>query len=99
MREIDRREEQIMALTERSRLSLQAGLARASDDIAHTRARLVALSPASTLRRGYAIVQREDAGVVRAASELTAGQLLTLRFPEDQARVTVTDLPRPPPGH
>ncbi len=98
MREIDRREEQIMALTERSRLSLQTSLGRASDDIAHTKARLVALSPASTLRRGYAIVQREDAGVVRAASELTAGQLLTLRFPEDQARVTVTDS-SPQPGH
>jgi exodeoxyribonuclease VII large subunit len=97
LREIDRREEQIMALTERARLSLQAGLARASDDIAHTRARLVALSPASTLRRGYAIVQREDAGVVRAASELTAGQLLTLRFPEDQARVTVGDPTQPAP--
>ncbi|MGH3398147.1 MAG: exodeoxyribonuclease VII large subunit [Streptosporangiaceae bacterium] len=97
MREIDRREEQIMALTERARLSLQVGLARASDDIAHTRARLVALSPASTLRRGYAIVQREDAGVVRAASELTAGQLLTLRFPEDQAHVTVGDPPQPAP--
>jgi exodeoxyribonuclease VII large subunit len=98
MREVDRREEQIMALTERARLSLQASLGRASDDIAHTKARLVALSPASTLRRGYAIVQREDAGVVRAASDLTEGQLLTLRFPEDQARVTVTD-PSPQPGH
>ncbi len=80
-----------MALTERARLSVATGLARASDDIAHTRARLVALSPASTLRRGYAIVQREDAGVVRSASELTAGQPLTLRFPEDQAHVTVAD--------
>jgi exodeoxyribonuclease VII large subunit len=95
MREIDRREEQIMALTERARLSVATGLARASDDISHTRARLVALSPASTLRRGYAIVQREDAGVVRSASELTAGQPLTLRFPEDQAHVTVADSPRP----
>ena len=91
MREVDRREEQIMALTERARLSVATGLARASDDIAHTRARLVALSPASTLRRGYAIVQREDAGVVRSAGELTAGQPLTLRFPEDQAHVTVAD--------
>jgi len=98
MREVDRREEQIMALTERARLSLQASLGRASDDIAHTKARLVALSPASTLRRGYAIVQREDAGVVRAASDLTEGQLLTLRFPEDQARVTVTDA-SPQSGH
>jgi exodeoxyribonuclease VII large subunit len=91
MREIDRREEQIMALTERARLSVAAGLARASDDIAHTKARLVALSPASTLRRGYAIVQREDAAVVRAASELAMGESLTLRFSDDQAHVTVTD--------
>ncbi len=91
MREIDRREEQIMALTERARLSVATGLARASDDIGHTKARLVALSPASTLRRGYAIVQREDAAVVRAASELTKGESLTLRFSDDQAHVTVTD--------
>jgi exodeoxyribonuclease VII large subunit len=90
-REIDRRQEQVLALTERARLSVAAGLARAGDDIAHTRARLVALSPASTLRRGYAVVQREDSGVVRSAAELTAGQLLTVRFPEDQARVTVTE--------
>jgi exodeoxyribonuclease VII large subunit len=92
MREIDRRQEQVMALTERARLSVSAGLARAGDDIAHTRARLVALSPASTLRRGYAIVQREDSGVVRAAAELTAGQVLTVRFPDDHATVTVTDV-------
>jgi len=98
VREIDRRQEQIMALTERARLSLSAGLARASDDIAHTRARLVALSPASTLRRGYAIVQREDAGVVRAASELTTGQVLTVRFPEDQASVTVANPAAEPPA-
>jgi exodeoxyribonuclease VII large subunit len=92
MREIDRRQEQVMALTERARLSVSAGLARAGDDIAHTRARLVALSPASTLRRGYAIVQREDSGVVRAAAELTVGQVLTIRFPDDHAAVTVTDV-------
>ena len=78
-----------MALTERARQSVSTRLARASDDIAHTRARLVSLSPASTLSRGYAIVQREDLGVVRAASELTAGQPLTLRFSDDQAQVTV----------
>ena len=89
LREIDRREEQVMALTERARQSVSTRLARASDDIAHTRARLVSLSPASTLSRGYAIVQREDLGVVRAASELTAGQPLTLRFSDDQAQVTV----------
>jgi exodeoxyribonuclease VII large subunit len=93
MREIDRRQELIMALTERSRQSVSGRLARAGDDIAHTRARLVALSPASTLRRGYAIVQREDASVVRTAAELTSGETLSVRFSDDQIAVTVTGQP------
>jgi exodeoxyribonuclease VII large subunit len=92
-REIDRREELIMALTERARQSVAARLTRASDDIAHTRARLVTLSPASTLRRGYAIVQRADGSVVRAAAGLVEGDLLTARFPDDHISVTVTGAP------
>jgi exodeoxyribonuclease VII large subunit len=97
-REIDRREELVMALTERARLSVSGRLARAADDIAHTRARLVALSPASTLRRGYAIVQRADGSVVRAAAGLAAGDVLTARFPDDHVTVTVTEAPAGPGG-
>jgi exodeoxyribonuclease VII large subunit len=95
LREIDRRHEQIMALTERARLCVSAGLARGRDDIAHTRARLVALSPASTLGRGYAIVQREDASVVRTAAEVSAGEILAVRFADDQIEVTVNDQAAP----
>jgi exodeoxyribonuclease VII large subunit len=91
MREIDRQQEQILALTERARLCVSTRLARAGDDIAHTRARLVALSPASTLRRGYAIVQRADASVVRGAADVSVGEALALRFSEDQVRVQVTE--------
>jgi exodeoxyribonuclease VII large subunit len=74
-------------LLQRVRLALDAGLARGADDIAHTRARLVALSPASTLRRGYAIVQHADDGVVRSAAEVSAGETLTVRFAADQMTV------------
>jgi exodeoxyribonuclease VII large subunit len=94
MREIDRREELVLALTDRARQSLSARLARATDDIAHTRARLVTLSPASTLRRGYAIVQRADGTVVREAAGLAPGDVLTARFPDDHVSVQVTA----PPG-
>ncbi|MGH3274971.1 MAG: exodeoxyribonuclease VII large subunit [Streptosporangiaceae bacterium] len=90
LREIDRREELIMALTERARQSVAGRLARAADDIVHTRARLVALSPAATLRRGYVIVQRTDGAVVREAASLAGGDILTARFPDDQVTVTVT---------
>ena len=89
--EIDRRQEQVIALTERARRCLAAGLDRAGGDLAHTRARLIALSPAATLRRGYAIVQRQDTTVVRSAREVDAGENLLVRFAEDHLTVTVSD--------
>ncbi len=89
VREIERQAERVDALLQRSRMSLTASLARASDDVTHTRARLLALSPASTLRRGYAIVQHPNDGVVRSAAEVKPGALLTVRFAEDQLTVRV----------
>ena len=84
VREIERRQEQLTAVTERARRSVSASLDRAQDGLDHTRARLLALSPAATLRRGYAIVQRGDASVVRSAAQVTEGETLTIRFAEDQ---------------
>lgn len=94
VREIERQQEQVAALTQRARVSLGAALTRAEDEVGHTRARLLALSPASTLRRGYAIVQHADDHVVRSAAEVTEGEALTVRFAEDQIGVTAG----PPPG-
>ena len=88
VREIERRQEQIQGLSERGRLAIAAGLDRAADDVAHIRARLIALSPAATLRRGYAIVQQADYAVVLSASQVAAGEELTVRFAADQLRVT-----------
>ncbi|HEY1324113.1 MAG TPA: exodeoxyribonuclease VII large subunit, partial [Streptosporangiaceae bacterium] len=87
VREIERQAERVDALLQRARISLSSSLARADDDVAHTRARLLALSPASTLRRGYAIVQHRDDGVVRSAAEVKPGEMLTVRFAEDQITV------------
>jgi exodeoxyribonuclease VII large subunit len=87
-REVDRRQEQVNAMAERARRCMAAELTRASGDLAHLRARLLALSPAATLRRGYAIVQRPGGAVVRAAAGVTAGERLTVRFADDQLTVT-----------
>jgi exodeoxyribonuclease VII large subunit len=89
-REIDRREEQVQALAERSRLAVATTVSRAGDDLMHLRARLIALSPAATLRRGYAIVQHADASVVLSARQVTAGDQLTVRFASDQLQVTAS---------
>jgi exodeoxyribonuclease VII large subunit len=88
LREIDRREELVTALTERARRSFAAGLERASDDVRHIGDRLLALSPAATLRRGYAIVQRPDGRIVRRAADVAAGDKLMVRFAAGQLTVT-----------
>ena len=87
VREIERQSEYVTGLLQRTRVSLDANLTRGNDDLAHLRARLLALSPAATLRRGYAIVQHVDNGVVRSASEVSPGEILTIRFESDQLTV------------
>jgi exodeoxyribonuclease VII large subunit len=87
LREVERRQEQVLALAQRAHRCLSARLDRAHDDVAHTRARLLALSPAATLRRGYAIIQRADGTVVRTATQVAQGEKLTVRFAEDQMAV------------
>jgi exodeoxyribonuclease VII large subunit len=95
VREIERQQELVAALAGRARRSLAASLDRAGDDVRHTRARLIALSPAATLRRGYAIVQRGDSSVVRSAAEVTPDEALTVRFADDQLTVTAGPSPKP----
>jgi exodeoxyribonuclease VII large subunit len=96
VREIERQQEHVAALEQRARRSLAASLDRASDDVRHTRARLIALSPAATLRRGYAIVQHGDSSVVRSAAEVAQDEALTVRFADDQLTVTAGQPPAAP---
>ena len=88
LQEISRREEVVTALAERARRCFATGLERASDEVGHIRGRLLALSPAATLRRGYAIVQSLDGRVVRRATDVAPGERLIVRFAEDQLGVT-----------
>jgi exodeoxyribonuclease VII large subunit len=91
VREIERQSGQVDELVRRARQAVDASLTRAGDDIAHTRARLLALSPAATLRRGYTITQNAEGGVVRSAAEVAPGEELLLRFADDELIVTVDD--------
>lgn len=82
-------------MAERAQRAVSTQLDHTARDLEHTRARLLTLSPASTLRRGYAIVQRQDASVVRTAAQVEDGETLTLRFAEDQLTATVDATPAP----
>ncbi|HEY1626100.1 MAG TPA: exodeoxyribonuclease VII large subunit [Streptosporangiaceae bacterium] len=91
VRELERQAEQVDALRRRARMCVDANLTRGKDDLSHITARLRALSPASTLRRGYAIVQRTDDGkVVREAAEVKQDDELTVRLETDQITVHVS---------
>jgi exodeoxyribonuclease VII large subunit len=87
VREVERRAQQVDELASRARRCVNSLLTRAHDDIAHTRARLLVLSPAATLDRGYAIVQQRDGAIVRAAAKVAAGEELLIRFAAGQLAV------------
>jgi len=71
-------------LRERVRRCLAHRLAAGTDDLAHTRARLTALSPGGTLRRGYAVVQRAGGQVVRRPADAAPGERLRVRLADGQ---------------
>jgi exodeoxyribonuclease VII large subunit len=88
---VDQRAADVAALRDRATRSLDQRLRRADDELRHTLARLRALSPAATLERGYAIVQRGDGHVVRAADEVKIDDTLRVRLAEGELRVTVQE--------
>ena len=64
-------------------------LDRADSELTHTHARVVALSPAATLKRGYAVLQKSDGQAVRSPDEVTAEEPLRARVAEGDFTVRV----------
>jgi len=86
---VDRRHDDVTALRDRSRRCFRAALDRATDNLDHTRARVTALSPAATLQRGYAVVQRADGAVVRRPADVASGDPVRLRLAEGELDASV----------
>jgi exodeoxyribonuclease VII large subunit len=88
---LDAHATQVAALRQRAGTTLRHRFDRAGSDLQHTVARLRGLSPAATLERGYAIVQRaSDSVVLRDPADATTGDDLRVRLAlgELTARVT-----------
>jgi exodeoxyribonuclease VII large subunit len=87
---VDTRAAEVAALRERATRCLVHRLDRGADELSHTVARLRALSPAATLQRGYAIVQRPgDGAVLREPDEVKPGDALRLRLAGGELAATV----------
>jgi exodeoxyribonuclease VII large subunit len=88
---VDERAADLAALRDRARRCLGHRLDAAANDLRHTLARVRALSPAATLQRGYAIVQRADTQVVRGPADVSAGDHLRIRLAGGDLGATVTE--------
>ena len=86
---VEGRHADVVALRDRSRRSLTVALDRADDNLGHTRARVTALSPAATLERGYAVLQRADGDVLRRTGDTAVGEQLRARLAEGELTVEV----------
>jgi len=76
---IERAIDSIADLRRRSLARITRQWEAATADIDHLSARLRALSPGSTLDRGYAIVTLEDGTIVRDAEDVSVGDLMSIR--------------------
>jgi len=95
------RAERVGALRDRARRALDAHLVRAAGDVGRLEAQVRALSPASTLERGYAVVQRADGHVVRSPADVAADDAVRVRLAHGSLDATVTaqhDADAPAPG-
>lgn len=74
-----RHRQQVSALRERGTERLLGRLHRAHDHVGHLASQVRALSPQSTLERGYAVVQHADGRLVTDQAELEPAELLRVR--------------------
>lgn len=73
------RRAEVEQLRDRATARVEARLHRAADTIAHLLRQVTALSPQSTLERGYAVVQHADGRVVMDQVDLEPQELLRVR--------------------
>ncbi len=78
-RELDRRAEVVAALRHRAFRCASHAVDVAGRDLTHAAARMRGLSPAATLDRGYAVVQKADGAVVRDPAAVVGGEALSVR--------------------
>jgi exodeoxyribonuclease VII large subunit len=85
------RADEVDALRERALRTTRHRLDRATDEIAHHRARSRALSPLATLQRGYAVLQGADGHVLTSVADVAAGVAVSVRVADGRIHADVTN--------
>jgi exodeoxyribonuclease VII large subunit len=95
------RRDDVEAMRARSRRVLGHVLDRAEDDLGHQLARVRALSPLATLRRGYAVLSDAEGTLFSSVADIASGQSVTIRVADGRIGATVVavePIPRPETG-
>jgi exodeoxyribonuclease VII large subunit len=87
---VEVRAAEVGGLRDRAGRAVAYRLDRADHELRHTLARLRTLSPAATLERGYAIVQRRDGDVLRDPAVVAIGEALRVRLARGELAARVT---------
>jgi exodeoxyribonuclease VII large subunit len=86
------RVDEVVALRDRGRRVLGHVLERSGDDLGHQLARVRALSPLATLRRGYAVLSDADGGLFSRVGDVATGQPVTIRVADGRISAEVRDV-------
>jgi exodeoxyribonuclease VII large subunit len=81
--------DELNALRDRSNRGFKSLLEIEKKEIKGVIAHLRSLSPQSTMDRGYSVVQSDDGKIVRDATKLKAGAVLSIRAAKGEARASV----------
>ena len=88
---VDQLEHRLHAHRDLGRRALDSALRHAHAEVIGLAAQVRALSPAATLDRGYAVVQRADGHVVRDPADVAAGDRLRVRVAAGELAADVVD--------
>jgi exodeoxyribonuclease VII large subunit len=80
---------EVVALRARSRRVLGHVLDRAEDNLGHQLARVRALSPLATLRRGYAVLSDAEGTLFSSVDDVTPGQPVAIRVADGRIAASV----------
>ena len=84
------RREEIEQLRDRIRRSFGHRIDRAGDDLGHQLARVRALSPLATLRRGYAVLSDAEGAALSSVAGVDEGQDIHIRLADGRIAATTT---------
>ncbi len=91
---LDARVDEVVAYRDRARRTFRHLLDRGEDDLVHQIARVRALSPLATLRRGYAVLSDAEGQALSSVASLAPGEDIHVRLADGRIGATTTTVER-----